>query len=87
MTGRPARYSCEFKYVLFFSVMVQGQLPNNFALKNSCAMFYPFGPSWSRMAVLGQQSNIDMEDVRYLGPFTYAVKRKFLLGVAVPNEM
>ena len=49
--------------------------------------FYPFGPSWSRMAVLGQQSNIDMEDVRYLGPFTYAVKRKFLLGVAVPNEM
>ena len=30
MTGRPARYSCEFKYVLFFSVMVQGQFPNNF---------------------------------------------------------
>ena len=39
------------------------------------------------MAVLGPQSNIDMEDVRYLGPFTYAVKLKFLLGVAVPNEM
>ena len=29
MTGRPARYSCEFKYVLFFNVVVQGQLPNN----------------------------------------------------------
>ena len=43
--------------------------------------FHPFGPSWSRMAVLGQQSNIDMEDV------TYAVKRKFLLGIAVLNEM
>ena len=54
MTGRPARYSCEFKYVLFFSAIVQGQLPNNFALKNSCAMFLSIrtilvadGCSWS----------------------------------------
>ena len=39
------------------------------------------------MAVLGQQSNIDMEDVTYLGLFTHAVKRKFLLGIAVLNEM
>ena len=49
--------------------------------------FYPYGPSWSRMAILGQQSNIDMEDVTYLGPFTHAVKRKFLLGIAVLNEL
>ena len=49
--------------------------------------FYPYGPSWSRIAILGQQSNIDMEDVTYLGPFTHAVKRKFLLGIAVLNEL
>ena len=49
--------------------------------------FYPYGPSWSRMAILGQQSNLGMEDVRYLGPFTYVIKRKCLLGIAVLNEM
>ena len=39
MTGRPAKYSCEFKNVSLFSVMVQGQLPNNFALTHGCAKF------------------------------------------------
>ena len=36
--------------------------------------FYSFGPSWSRMAILSQQGNLDMEDVRYLRPLTHAVK-------------